>query len=108
MLGPAGICHTIHMYRRIQSYLNTNTPLACFVVPHKTIMAIAGSWHNDAGMQLDTKSNQWFGATVASAGIDGPIVVSKLYDLPYYIHLLYHHFIFYYIIIKQVHFVNTT
>lgn len=26
--------------------------------------------------QVDTKSNQWFGATVASAGIDGPLVVS--------------------------------
>lgn len=38
----------------------------------------AGSLYNDAGAQLDTKSNQWFGATVASAGIDGPIVVSKL------------------------------
>lgn len=26
--------------------------------------------------QTDTKSNQWFGATVTSAGINGPIVVS--------------------------------
>lgn len=38
-----------------------------------------GNMHNDANMQLDTKSNQWFGATVASAGIDGPVVVSYLH-----------------------------
>lgn len=31
---------------------------------------------NERNEQIDTKSGQWFGATVASAGIDGPLVVS--------------------------------
>ncbi|XP_037039254.1 integrin alpha-PS2 isoform X2 [Bradysia coprophila] len=30
--------------------------------------------YNDKGEQIDTKSGQWFGATVSSAGIGGPIV----------------------------------
>lgn len=28
--------------------------------------------------KLDNKTGQWLGATVSSAGIDGPIVVSKI------------------------------
>lgn len=36
-----------------------------------------GNQYNDKGEQIDTKSGQWFGATVSSAGIDGPLVVSK-------------------------------
>lgn len=35
-----------------------------------------GNQHNDRGEQIDTKSDQWFGATVTSAGVDGPLVVS--------------------------------
>jgi hypothetical protein len=37
-----------------------------------------GNTKNDRGEQIDTKSDQWFGATVSSAGIDGPLVVSTL------------------------------
>ncbi|XP_055615855.1 integrin alpha-PS2 isoform X2 [Toxorhynchites rutilus septentrionalis] len=33
-----------------------------------------GNSFNDKHEQVDTKSNQWFGATVASAGVDGPLV----------------------------------
>uniref|UniRef100_A0A1Q3FPL5 Putative vitronectin receptor alpha subunit n=2 Tax=Culex tarsalis TaxID=7177 RepID=A0A1Q3FPL5_CULTA len=33
-----------------------------------------GNTFNDKNEQVDTKSNQWFGATVASAGVDGPLV----------------------------------
>ncbi|XP_055531825.1 integrin alpha-PS2 isoform X2 [Wyeomyia smithii] len=33
-----------------------------------------GNSFNDKNEQVDTKSNQWFGATVASAGVDGPLV----------------------------------
>lgn len=36
-----------------------------------------GNQFNDKNEQIDTKSDQWFGATVTSAGIDGPLVVSK-------------------------------
>lgn len=39
-------------------------------------MILPGNNKNDRGEQIDTKSNQWFGATVASGGIDGPVVVS--------------------------------
>ncbi|XP_049283064.1 integrin alpha-PS2 isoform X3 [Anopheles funestus] len=42
----------------------------CFLVPFDT----EGNNYNDQNEQIDTKSNQWFGATVASAGIDGPLV----------------------------------
>lgn len=35
-----------------------------------------GNNFNERNEQIDTKSGQWFGATVASAGIDGPLVVS--------------------------------
>ncbi|XP_035905010.1 integrin alpha-PS2 isoform X1 [Anopheles stephensi] len=42
----------------------------CFLVPFDT----QGNNFNDQNEQIDTKSNQWFGATVASAGIDGPLV----------------------------------
>jgi hypothetical protein len=31
---------------------------------------------NDRGETIDNKTMQWFGATVTSAGIDGPLVVS--------------------------------
>lgn len=37
----------------------------------------SGNQYNDKNEQIDTKSDQWFGATVTSAGIDGPLVVSK-------------------------------
>lgn len=37
----------------------------------------SGNNHNERHEQIDTKSEQWFGATVASAGIDGPLVVSS-------------------------------
>lgn len=37
----------------------------------------AGNNFNERNEQIDTKSNQWFGATVSSAGIDGPLVVSN-------------------------------
>lgn len=40
-----------------------------------------GNQYNDRDEQIDTKSDQWFGATVSSAGIDGPVVVSNLYVL---------------------------
>ncbi|XP_055587817.1 integrin alpha-PS2-like [Uranotaenia lowii] len=33
-----------------------------------------GNQFNEKNEQVDTKSNQWFGATVASAGVDGPLV----------------------------------
>ncbi|CAO1396274.1 unnamed protein product [Diamesa tonsa] len=33
-----------------------------------------GNNFNERNEQIDTKSGQWFGATVASAGIDGPLV----------------------------------
>lgn len=36
-----------------------------------------GNQYNENGEQVDTKSGQWFGATVSSAGIDGPLVVSE-------------------------------
>lgn len=39
---------------------------------------LLGNSFNDKHEQVDTKSNQWFGATVASAGVDGPLVVSRL------------------------------
>lgn len=39
---------------------------------------IAGNNFNERNEQIDTKSNQWFGATVSSAGIDGPLVVSLI------------------------------
>uniref|UniRef100_A0A182JLT4 Uncharacterized protein n=1 Tax=Anopheles atroparvus TaxID=41427 RepID=A0A182JLT4_ANOAO len=42
----------------------------CYLVPFDT----KGNNFNDQNEQIDTKSNQWFGATVASAGIDGPLV----------------------------------
>lgn len=42
-----------------------------FLLSHK------GNEYNEKGEQIDTKSGQWFGATVSSAGIDGPLVVSK-------------------------------
>lgn len=32
---------------------------------------------NEKNEQIDTKSHQWFGMTVSSAGIDGPLVVSQ-------------------------------
>lgn len=38
---------------------------------------------NERNEQIDTKSGQWFGATVASAGIDGPLVVSFYYFYDY-------------------------
>lgn len=40
-------------------------------------MYVLGNQQNDRGEQIDTKSDQWFGATVTSAGIDGPVVVSS-------------------------------
>lgn len=39
---------------------------------------VSGNNYNENREQIDTKSEQWFGATVASAGIDGPLVVSDL------------------------------
>uniref|UniRef100_A0A182N036 Uncharacterized protein n=1 Tax=Anopheles dirus TaxID=7168 RepID=A0A182N036_9DIPT len=42
----------------------------CYLVPFDT----KGNNFNEQNEQIDTKSNQWFGATVASAGIDGPLV----------------------------------
>uniref|UniRef100_A0A182UGV3 DUF4789 domain-containing protein n=1 Tax=Anopheles melas TaxID=34690 RepID=A0A182UGV3_9DIPT len=42
----------------------------CYLLPFDT----KGNTYNDQNEQIDTKSNQWFGATVASAGIDGPLV----------------------------------
>jgi hypothetical protein len=39
-------------------------------------MSIPGNNFNERNEQIDTKSNQWFGATVSSAGVDGPLVVS--------------------------------
>jgi hypothetical protein len=39
-------------------------------------MSIPGNNYNERNEQIDTKSNQWFGATVTSAGVDGPLVVS--------------------------------
>lgn len=38
-----------------------------------------GNQQNDRGEQIDTKSDQWFGATVTSAGVDGPVVVSSFH-----------------------------
>lgn len=43
---------------------------------NKYFETILGNQINDRGEQIDTKSDQWFGATVSSAGIDGPVVVS--------------------------------
>ncbi|CRL01772.1 CLUMA_CG014988, isoform A [Clunio marinus] len=34
-----------------------------------------GNNFNEKREQIDTKSNQWFGMTVTSAGIDGPLVL---------------------------------
>ncbi|XP_031627773.1 integrin alpha-PS2 isoform X2 [Contarinia nasturtii] len=42
----------------------------CHLIPFDS----AGNQENEKGEQIDTKDNQWFGATVASAGIDGPLV----------------------------------
>ncbi|XP_050099365.1 integrin alpha-PS2 isoform X2 [Anopheles aquasalis] len=42
----------------------------CSLVPFDN----EGNRVNDQNEQIDTKSNQWFGATVVSAGIDGPLV----------------------------------
>uniref|UniRef100_A0A2M3ZLV5 Putative vitronectin receptor alpha subunit n=1 Tax=Anopheles braziliensis TaxID=58242 RepID=A0A2M3ZLV5_9DIPT len=42
----------------------------CSLVPFDN----EGNRRNDQDEQIDTKSNQWFGATVVSAGIDGPLV----------------------------------
>ncbi|KFB34882.1 AGAP000032-PA-like protein [Anopheles sinensis] len=42
----------------------------CYLVPFDT----KGNNFNEQNEQIDTKSNQWFGATVASAGVDGPLV----------------------------------
>ncbi|XP_049529483.1 integrin alpha-PS2 isoform X2 [Anopheles darlingi] len=42
----------------------------CSLVPFDN----EGNRMNDQNEQIDTKSNQWFGATVVSAGIDGPLV----------------------------------
>ncbi|KAG5683654.1 hypothetical protein PVAND_012923 [Polypedilum vanderplanki] len=39
-----------------------------------SIILISGNNYNNQNEQIDTKSNQWFGATVTSAGIDGPLV----------------------------------
>lgn len=32
--------------------------------------------NNASGQQIDQKSDQWFGATVRSAGPNGPVLVS--------------------------------
>jgi len=48
----------------------TTTPYSCQVIPFDTTGNI-----NDSNSQiLDEKSNQWFGATVASSGEDGVVV----------------------------------
>lgn len=39
-------------------------------------LSLSGDHLNDRHEKIDTKSNQWFGATVASAGVNGPLVVS--------------------------------
>lgn len=39
----------------------------------------AGNTLNDRNEQIDNKTNQWFGATVQSAGINGTLVVSINY-----------------------------
>lgn len=50
-----------------------------------------GNQHNDRGERIDTKSNQWFGATVSSAGEDGPVVVSnvEVYIISFKFHIFF-------------------
>jgi hypothetical protein len=48
-----------------------------------------GNQYNERKEQVDTKSYQWFGATVASAGIDGPLVVSNKTHFDSFITLFY-------------------
>lgn len=40
------------------------------------LLSRPGNHYNERDEQVDTKSNQWFGAHVSSAGINGPLVVS--------------------------------
>ena len=42
--------------------------------------------NNSSGKQIDSKSNQWFGASVYSSGNDGVVVVSYLFVYFYFIY----------------------
>ena len=43
-------------------------------------LSVAGN-NNNSEAQIDSKSEQWFGATVRSSGEDGVILVSNLFVL---------------------------
>lgn len=51
-----------------------------FIVGSKTLNRISGD-NNNSESVLDSKSNQWFGATVRSSGENGVIVVSNKFTI---------------------------
>ncbi|KAG8234427.1 hypothetical protein J437_LFUL012571 [Ladona fulva] len=52
---------------------DTNRDDICDMIPFDS----TGNNNRSGGLQMDQKSNQWFGATVRSSGVDGVVVVRE-------------------------------